>query len=44
MRATVDFENGTSITDKFRDYDDFNLWVSTAIEQFGHIVFIEIEE
>lgn len=42
LKATVEFANGTAITDKFSDKDDFNLWVKNAIADFGNIVYIEI--
>lgn len=44
LKATVEFANGTAITDKFSDKDDFNLWVKNAIADFGNIVYIKILE
>ena len=42
FKAAVEFANGTAITDKFSDKDDFNLWVKNAIADFGNIVYIKI--
>lgn len=42
FKATVEFSNGTAITDKFSDKDDFNLWVKNAVADFGNIVYIKI--
>ena len=42
FEATVEFANGTAITDEFSDKDDFNLWVKIAIADFGNIVYIKI--
>ena len=42
MEFTVEFENGTAITDDFSDRDDFNNWVRTAIADFGNITYIKI--
>lgn len=40
--AQVEFENGTAITDKFSSFDDFNLWVRNAIEDFGYVTYLKI--
>lgn len=42
MKITVEFANGTAITDKFSDREDFNCWVKSAIADFGNIVYIQI--
>ena len=42
FKATVEFSNGTAITDKFSDKDDFNLWARNAIADFGNIIYIQI--
>lgn len=39
---TVDFENGTSITDDFNGMDEFNNWVNVAIADFGKVIFIKL--
>lgn len=44
MRFTVEFSNGTSITDQFISPDDFNIWVESAIKDFGPIVYIKIND
>lgn len=41
MKMTVEFADGTAITDKFSDKDDFNLWIKNAIADFGNVVYIE---
>lgn len=42
MEFTVEFENGTAITDKFSDKNDFNNWAKTAMADFGSITYIKI--
>lgn len=42
MEFTVEFENGTAITDDFSDRDAFNNWVRNAIADFGNITYIKI--
>ncbi len=41
-KITVEFANGTAITDKFSDKEDFNSWIKNAIADFGKAVYIEI--
>ena len=42
MKFMVEFANGTAITDKFTDKEDFNLWIENAIADFGDVVYIKI--
>jgi len=42
IKVTVEFANGTAITDSFSDKENFNQWVKDAIADFGMVVYIEI--
>lgn len=42
--VTVDFENGSSITDKFPSVMDFRLWLGNAIDCFGMPVYVNFHE
>lgn len=42
MNITVEFSNGTSITDSFVSLDEFNLWIDNAIRDFGPVVYIKM--